>query len=114
MRFFPLFARISYVCVAPLVLACLLASTARSATEAPEPRGLKRFVVVDNLCAWPNLVPLRDGSIAAFIHNRPSHGAMEGDIDCWVSPDGSFWTKRGNPAPNEPRTVRMNVGAGRA
>jgi len=39
---------------------------------------------------------------------------MVGDLDCWVSQDGSFWEKRGRPAPNDPGTVRMNVAAGRA
>ena len=39
---------------------------------------------------------------------------MAGAAECWNSPDGEFWTKRGIPAPNEPHTNRMNVAAGLA
>lgn len=84
---------------------CLNAAASPAAT-------MERFVAIDNVCAWPNLVMLRDGTIVAVIHNRPSHGGMEGDVECWASPDGARWEKRGHPAPNEPHTVRMNVGAG--
>ena len=78
------------------------------------PPAINRYVVVDNVCAWPNLTLLRDGTIAAIIHNQPSHSRLPGDIDCWVSRDGAFWEKRANPAPNDPETVRMNVAAGLA
>jgi hypothetical protein len=57
---------------------------------------------------------LRDGAIAAVIHNQPSHGTMEGDVDCWASVDGLKWEKRGTAARHEPNTVRMNVAAGLA
>ena len=93
-------------------LAC--GSRAPAATTEPAPPAIARYVVVDNVCAWPNLTVLSDGSIAAIIHNQPSHARKEGDIDCWVSRDGAFWEKRAQPAPNEPGTVRMNVAAGRA
>jgi len=88
--------------------------SAFAAATEPAPPSIARYVVVDNVCAWPNLTVLSDGSIAAIIHNQPSHARKEGDIDCWVSRDGSFWEKRAQPAPNEPGTVRMNVAAGRA
>ncbi len=39
---------------------------------------------------------------------------MAGAAECWNSPDGEFWTKRGIPAPNDPHTNRMNVAAGLA
>lgn len=81
---------------------------------APAPPSLARYVAIDNVCAWPMLVTLRDGTIVAIIHNRPSHGQMEGDVECWASKDGVLWEKRGHPAPNDPRTVRMNVAAGLA
>lgn len=84
------------------------------AVEKAKPTWISRYVAVDNVCAWPNLTLLGDGSIAAVIHNQPSHSSLPGDIDCWVSKDGVFWEKRGNPSPNEPETVRMNVAAGRA
>ena len=95
--------------------ALMLASLAslHSAEPAPSPQ-IVRYVVVDNVCAWPNLNVLPDGTIAAIIHNRPSHGKMEGMVECWASKDGEFWEKRGNPAPNDPHTVRMNVAAGLA
>jgi hypothetical protein len=81
---------------------------------AAEPEDIVRYVVVDNVCAWPNLTLLKDGSIAAIIHNQPSHARMEGDIDCWTSRDGAMWEKHAQPAPNAPGTVRMNVAAGQA
>ena len=91
-----------------------LAAVPLPAAEPPAPPVIARFVAVDNVCAWPVLVTLPDGTIAAAIFNRPSHGRVEGDIEIWASPDGERWTKRGHPAPNEPRTVRMNVAAGLA
>lgn len=73
----------------------------------------KPVVAVDNVCAWPNLTLLRDGSIVATIFNQPSHGSMAGDVDCWASVDsGRSWHKRGTPAAHEPDTNRMNVAAG--
>ena len=88
-----------------------LSGDARAADVAV-PAEIVRFVAIDNVCAWPNLTRLSDGSIAAIIHNRPSHGGMEGDIECWTSSDGALWQKRGHPAPNEPNTIRMNHAAG--
>lgn len=79
-----------------------------------EPAGLTRVVAVEQVCAWPNLTRLPDGSIAAILHNQPSHGKQEGDVDCWVSTDGLKWEKRGTAARHEPNTVRMNVAAGLA
>lgn len=81
---------------------------------APTPPSITRYVAIDNVCAWPMLVTLRNGTIVAIIRNRPSHGGMEGDVECWASKDGVRWEKRGHPAPNDPQTVRMNVAAGLA
>jgi photosystem II stability/assembly factor-like uncharacterized protein len=73
------------------------------------------MVAVDNVCAWPNLTVLQDGAIAAAIFNQPSHGGMEGDVECWVTRDGGLtWRRAGIAAPHEPATNRMNVAAGRA
>lgn len=105
--------RHAFLSVATLLPLAVL-SAALAETPAPEPAVLARFVAVDNVCAWPNLTLLRDGSIAAIIFNRPSHGQMEGDVECWASPDGQFWTRRGVAAPHEPSCVRMNVAAGQA
>lgn len=76
---------------------------------------LKRFIAIDNVCAWPNITRLNDGTLIATIFNKPSHGRMEGDLECWASTDGGrFWVKRGVPAPHHSMTNRMNVAAGLA
>ncbi len=73
------------------------------------------IVAVDNVCAWPNLTLLGDGSIVATIFNRPSHGQMEGDVVCYASTDGGkTWRLRGVAAKHAPRTNRMNAAAGLA
>jgi len=78
--------------------------------EKPQP-----IIAVDNVCAWPNLTVLPDGAIIATIFNKPCHGTMAGDVECWASTDGGrTWQKRGTPAPHEPNTNRMNVAAGLA
>lgn len=71
-----------------------------------------RFIAIDNVCCWPNLNVLPDGTIIATIFNQPSHARMEGDVECWSSTDGQFWTKRGVAAKHEPMANRMNVAAG--
>jgi hypothetical protein len=76
---------------------------------------MERYLAVDNVCAWPNLTHLPDGSIVATIFNQPCHGNWEGDVECWASTDGGrCWQLRGTPAPHEPGTNRMNVAAGLA
>ena len=97
----------------PLLVLLLCAATLHAQTESSPP-GIKRFIAIDNVCAWPNLTQLPDGSINTTIFGKPSHGQMEGAAECWNSADGEFWTKRGIPAPNEPHTNRMNVAAGLA
>lgn len=79
--------------------------------EKPRP-----VVAVDNVCAWPNLTVLRDGTITAVIYNQPCHACMVGDVECWASPDqGRTWQKRGVPAAHDlPNSNRMNVAAGLA
>jgi hypothetical protein len=75
---------------------------------------MEHYLAVDNVCAWPNLTLLPDGSILANIFNQPCHGKWEGDVECWASEDGGqTWQLRGVPAPHEPTTNRMNVAAGR-
>ena len=77
--------------------------------QVPEP-----VVAIDQVCAWPNLTQLPDGTIIALIFNQPSHGQMPGDVDCWASEDeGKTWVKRSVAAPREtPAQNRMNVAAG--
>lgn len=76
---------------------------------------MERYIAIDNVCAWPNLTRLPGGAIAATIFNQPTHGGWEGDVEVWASEDqGRTWAYRGTPAPHEPATNRMNVGAGLA
>lgn len=96
-------------------LASVLATGLTLAAEpSSEPPQIARYVAVDNVCAWPQLTVLRDGTIAAIIHNQPAHGQREGDVECWTSADGEFWRKAGIPAQHEPNTIRMNHAAGLA
>src|ERR1035441_3633139 len=83
-------------------------------TNAQAISSVKRFVAIDNVCAWPNLTLLKDGTIIATIFNQPSHGRMEGDVECWASADGEFWQKRGAAAVHDAAANRMNVAAGLA
>ena len=97
------------------VTACAVGfAAAPQSPPVPPPPAITRYVAVDNVCAWPMLATLRDGTIVAVIFNRPSHGQMAGDVECWASKDGTLWEKRGHPAPNEPETVRMNIATGLA
>ena len=76
-------------------------------------RNVENIVAVDNVCAWPSLTLLPDGAIAAALFNKPSHGLMEGDVDCYVSGDGGrTWIFSGTPSPHEPKTIRMNHASG--
>jgi hypothetical protein len=86
----------------------------QAAPPKPSTPIVQRFVAIDNVCAWPNLTAMPDGSLVATIFNQPTHGGWEGDVDCWASRDGLLWEKRGTPAPHEPSTNRMNVAAGLA
>jgi hypothetical protein len=75
----------------------------------------ERFVAIDNVCAWPNLTLMPDGTIIATIFNQPTHLLWEGDVECWASADqGRTWKLRGTPAVHEPGTARGNVAAGLA
>ena len=100
--------------VASFVTISLPASPARAGPEVAPTGPVERYISIDNVCAWPNLTVLRDGTIIAAIFNRPSHGLEAGMVEAWASGDGRFWEKRGIVAPNEPNTTRMNVAAGLA
>ena len=77
-------------------------------------QGAERYVAIDNVCAWPNLTLMPDGSVVATIFNRPYHGLDVGDVESWSSRDGRLWEKRGSPAVHEGQSNRMNVAAGLA
>jgi len=102
-----------------LILAGLLASRstaqgARTYVRNSQGQRPRPVVAVDNVCAWPNLTVLGDGTITAVGFNRPSHGGVVGDIDCWASEDGGrTWEKRGTPGPHDsPDSNRVNHAAG--
>jgi len=97
------------------LLACADAAADQTYVKARGGGRARPAVAIDNVCAWPNLTVLRDGTIIATIFNQPCHGLWEGDVECWGSADGGrAWTLRGTPAPHEPGTNRMNVAAGLA
>ena len=93
-------------------VALLLSLVGPGALPAAEPPEKKIVVAVENVCAWPNLTRLPDGSIAAVLFNQPSHGLQEGDVDCWASRDGLTWEPRGTITRHEKNTIRMNHAAG--
>lgn len=73
------------------------------------------WVAIQNVCAWPKMLRLPDGSLVVVIFNQPTHGRWEGDLDCWHSGDeGRTWRFRGRVAQHEPTLVRMNCAFGTA
>ncbi len=76
-------------------------------------RLIENRVAIQNVCAWPKLEKLKDGTILAYIFNQPCHGIWEGDLDCWESKDqGRTWRFRSRVAAHEPGTNRMNCASG--
>ena len=74
---------------------------------------MERYIAIDNVCAWPNLTVLADGTLAVAIYNQPIHGQWRGDVEVWASiDDGRVWKKRGVAAVGEPPGNRMDVSAG--
>lgn len=97
-------SRIFLICILVIGMSTLLPA---------EP--LERYVAVDDVCAWPNLTLLKDGTLTATIFNQPHHGLGEGDVESWVSTDGGrIWELGGVVAPHEDGSNRMNVAAGAA
>src|SRR5581483_145838 len=109
--------RIARCCLLWLAACSSAAIIARAGDLPPAEKPLtvsERYVAIDDVCAWPNLTVLDDGTIIATIFGKPSHGRMEGDVECWASSDGRFWRKRGIAAQHEGMGNRMNVGVGLA
>ncbi len=76
---------------------------------------MERYVAIDNVCAWPNLTRMPQGTILAIIYSQPAHATWEGDCECWASEDsGLSWRLRGVPGPHEAGQNRMNCAAGLA
>lgn len=108
------------------VAACLLVAGSLHAVEPEpqlqtQPQVLKPKIVsselaVPDVCAWPNLTLLPDGTIVAMIFNQPNHlERAGGDLECWASTDGGkTWAKRGTPAAHATKTSRANTAVGLA
>lgn len=87
---------------------------AKYALQAGGEPVVPRLIAAD-VCAWPAMTKLPDGTLLIANYNRPSHGRMIGDVDCWASTDhGRTWQQRATAAPHEPGTPsnRMNVAFG--
>lgn len=107
------YSKMIFVMIAILLLNGRLTSQPAVFHETTVIKNAENIIAVDNVCAWPNLTLMPDGSITALIFNRPSHGQEEGNAVCYASSDGGrTWQLRGVPAPNEPGTNRMNLAAG--
>jgi hypothetical protein len=66
-----------------LFTALLLADVAAPCAAGElEPKDLRRLVAAENVCAWPNLTLMRDGTVIAIIHDQPSHGGHMG-VTVW-------------------------------
>lgn len=108
-------ARFGNVRLLPL-LAGLCATAGALLAAPPGVRVLAEELVIKGVCAWPKLVLLPDGQIAAAIYNQPGHvQLLEGDVACWASADGGVtWEFRGNTTRHAPGTARVNHAIGLA
>ncbi|HDY87443.1 MAG TPA: exo-alpha-sialidase [bacterium] len=98
---------------------CVFSTVSQSLAQQPVFKetkvieNIENIIAVDNVCAWPNLTLMPDGTITAIIFNKPSHGLEEGDAVCYASRDGGkTWKYMGTPVHHEPGTNRMNLAAG--
>lgn len=74
---------------------------------------MKKYLAIDNVCAWPNIKKLSNDEVVAIIFNQPCHLLWEGTIECWVSANhGRGWELRSPVVVNEPTTSRGNVAVG--
>lgn len=96
-------------------LSAAISGDAQNALSGRQLRDVESMVAVDNVCAWPSLVRMPDGTIVAALHNQPDHGLREADVVCYASTDGGRkWEFRGTPAPHDTDTIRMNHAFGLA
>ncbi|MBL9205163.1 MAG: exo-alpha-sialidase [Opitutaceae bacterium] len=85
------------------------------ASPAPRFSVLSQQVAVKEVCAWPKLARLRDGTIVAAVYNQPSHGQLPGDVACWASTDGGLtWMHRGDATRHEGNSAWFNHALGLA
>ncbi|MEO7653430.1 MAG: hypothetical protein ABIZ80_23470, partial [Bryobacteraceae bacterium] len=52
---------------------CKAGAIAATPAWAASPR-ISTHVAIQNVCAWPNVQKLRDGTLLAMIFNQPCHG----------------------------------------
>ena len=77
--------------------------------------GAEYYVGVDNVCAWPRILLLPDGTLAAGVYDQASHGYGCGNVALWVSADGGrTWAYRSTVSDHaeRPGQVRMNQAGG--
>lgn len=85
------------------------------APAAPRFTLLSQQSVVRDVCAWPKLALLPDGTIIAAIYDQPSHGQLPGDVACWASADGGVtWELRGRATKHEGNQAWFNHALGLA
>lgn len=101
-----------------LFLAIVVLTTFAHAASGPRP-DVPRFTIegqrlaVPEVCAWPKLTRLSDGTIIAAIYNQPSHGQLPGDVACWASTDGGLtWEHRGNATKHQGNSAWFNHALG--
>lgn len=93
----------------------LVAYQSTPATAAPSHTVLSQTAVIPDVCAWPKLILLPDGTLIAALYNQPSHGQLPGDTACWASTDGGkTWTQRGQATQHEGLSGRFNHALGLA
>ena len=55
---------------------------------------MERYIAVDNVCSWPHLTLMDDGSLNLEINNASNHRAIAGGAECWKSTDGGRFFKK--------------------
>lgn len=74
---------------------------------------MQRFIAVDNKCLWPQLRMGENEKIYMTGFNKPCHGMVEGDVDCYVSCDGGeSFGFTGIPVVHDKGCNRMNHNSG--
>ncbi|MSU73418.1 MAG: DUF4440 domain-containing protein [Opitutus sp.] len=91
----------------------LMSYQSTPAPAAPAVSILSQRLAVENVCAWPKLTLLKDGTLIAALYNQPSHGLLPGDVACWASNDGGVtWQRRGNATNHEGNSAWFNHALG--
>ena len=111
---------LKHFCMMSLIVVMITLLTASASAEPTDKEDFiienpEHYIAVDNVCAWPNLTLLPDGTIVAAIFNQPFHSGAEadGDIDCYGSTDGGkTWNFIGTATENKTGLNRKNHAAG--